>query len=344
MTDHAAATDDTPRVPGASLPRRVLGSPEHGTALEVSAVGLGGMSLTGAYGLTDPGEAEATVRRALDLGVTFFDTADVYGAGENERLLGRVLRSRRDDVVLATKFGFVHRDGREVDGRPDYVRQAIDASLGRLGLDHVDLFYLHRVDPQTPVEETVGALAELVEAGKILRIGLSEASASTIRRAHAVHPIAAVQSEYSLFHRGVEREVLPALRELGIGFVPFSPLGRGILTGTVVSNAFDAGDARAGHERYRGAAFESNRLLADRLAVLAARRGVSPAQLALAWVLAQGQDVVPIPGTRRAAHVEANVGAAAIDLTAQEVEEISRVVPSSEVAGARHPQAHLLEE
>jgi len=310
--------------------------------LTVSPVGLGGMSLTGAYGTADRDESVATVQRALELGVTFFDTADVYADGENERLLGPLLAPHRDAVVLATKVG-LGVQGREVDGRPEHVRRAIDASLERLGWDHVDLYYLHRVDPQVPIEETVGALAEVVAAGKARYIGLSEASAATIRRAHAVHPLAAVQSEYSLFHRGVEDEVLPTLRELGIGFVPFSPLGRGILSGTVTSTAFDPGDTRARHERYQGDAFAANVRLAERLRSLADARGVPTARLALAWVLAQGDDVVPIPGTRHAAHLASNVEAADLVLDAADLAAITDAVPAGAVVGVRHPQPHLLD-
>ena len=328
----------------AGLPKRLLGSDSAGTALPVSALGLGGMSLTESYGAADPVEAELTVRRALDLGVTFFDTADAYGGGENERLLGRLLGPHRSSIVLASKFGLGpgRTEGRQVDGSPGYLRQTIDASLGRLGWDSIDLYYLHRVDPQVPIEETVGALAELVAAGKIRRIGLSEPSAATVRRAHAVHPITAVQSEYSLFHRGVEDEVLPTLRELGIGFVPYSPLGRGILTGTVTDTSFDPGDTRLSHERYQGAAFEANLELVERLKAVAADRSVTPAQLALAWVLAQGDDIVPIPGTKRVRYLEQNVAATGIDLTPDDLAAITAAVPAEEVMGVRHPQPHLL--
>lgn len=327
-----------------ALQNRTLGSPASGSALSVSAIGLGGMSLTDAYGPADPDLARETVHRALDLGVTFFDTADVYGGGANETLLGPLLAPHRDRIQLATKFGFVRdrEDGREVDGSPEYVRTAIDASLTRLGWDHVDLYYLHRVDPRTPIEETVGALAELVAAGKVAHIGLSEASAATIRRAHAVHPITAVQSEYSLFHRGIEDEILPTLRELGIGFVPFSPLGRGILTGTITSAAFEKEDTRASHERYQGEAFTHNLELVLRLREIADRRGVTAAQLALGWVLAQGDDIVPIPGTKNPKYLAENVASAQIDLTAEDLAAIEQAVPDTAVVGIRHPQPHLL--
>ena len=328
-----------------TLPVRKLGSQTNGTELIVTALGLGGMSLTDSYGIADPAEAEATVIRALDLGITFFDTADAYGSGENERLLGRLLESRRDSIVLASKFGLGpgRAEGRQVDGSPEYLRRTIEASLARLGGDHIDLYYLHRVDPDTPIEETVGAMAELVTAGKIRGIGLSEPSAATIRRAHAVHPITAVQSEYSLFHRGVEAEVLPVLRELGIGFVPYSPLGRGILTGTVTANDFDPGDTRLQHARFQGDAFKANLGLVDRLRAVAARRSVAPAQLALAWVMAQGPDIVPIPGTKRPRYLEENVAAAYLTLDATELAAITEAVPADEVVGVRHPQPHLLD-
>ncbi|MFE7508386.1 aldo/keto reductase [Promicromonospora sp. NPDC057488] len=325
---------------------RTLGSGAH--ALTVSAVGFGGMSVADSYGPADAAEAEAVLLRALDLGVTLIDTADVYGHGRNEELIGRVLGPRRDEIVLASKLGLPpaggHPDGRPVDGRPEYVRRAIDRSLSRLGTDHLDLYYLHRVDPQVPVEETVGALGELVTAGKVRAIGLSEAGAETVRRAHAVHPVTAVQSEYSLWTRDPEDAVLPALRELGIGFVPFSPLGRGILTGTVDStDTLAADDVRRSHARYAGEAFEHNRALVRALETLAAERGVTTAQLALAWLLAQGDDVVPIPGTKRLRYLEQNVAAASLVLTADEVAAIGAVIPRDAVQGVRHPRPDLLE-
>ncbi|MBM7480777.1 aldo/keto reductase [Oerskovia jenensis] len=330
-----------------SLPTRTLGGAAPAGPLVVSAIGFGGMSATDAYGPADEREATDTLHAALDAGVTLFDTADVYGHGRNEQLLGRVLRSRRDDVVIASKLGLPpaggHPDGRPVDGRPEYVRRAIDASLVRLGTDRLDLYYLHRVDPQVPVEDTVGALAELVAAGKVLHLGLSEVSAETVRRAHAVHPVTAVQSEYSLWTRDPEDEVLPALTELGVGFVPFSPLGRGILTGTVeATDDFAADDVRRSHARYRGEDFAHNRSLVARLEEVAAARGVTTAQLALAWLLAQGQHVVPIPGTKRRAYLEQNVAAAHVHLSPDEVEAIGALWARGAVRGQRHPQMELL--
>ncbi|PTU56224.1 aldo/keto reductase [Sphaerisporangium cinnabarinum] len=329
-----------------TLPSRTLGTGE--AALAVSAVGFGGMSVTDAYGPADATEAEAVLRRALELGVTLFDTADVYGHGRNEELFGRVLGPHRDEIVLASKFGLPpaggHPDGRPVDGRPEYVRAAVDASLRRLGTDRLDLYYLHRVDPQVPIEDTVGALAGLVEAGKVRGIGLSEPSAATVRRAHAVHPVTAVQSEYSLWTRDPEDEVLPTLRELGVGFVPFSPLGRGILTGTVdATDGFAEDDVRRAHARYAGEAFEHNRGLVRSLEQLAAEHGVTTAQLAVAWLLAQGDDVVPIPGTKRVAYLEQNVAAAAVELTPDDVATIGAAIPRAAVQGVRHPQPDLLD-
>lgn len=326
-----------------TLPTRTLGTGAQ--ALTVSAVGFGGMSVADSYGPADAAEAEAVLHRALELGVTLIDTADIYGGGRNEELIGRVLGPHRDRIVLASKLGLGrHPDGRPVDGRPEYVRTAIDRSLTRLGTDRLDLYYLHRVDPQVPVEETVGALAELVEAGKVRAIGLSEAGAQTVRRAHAVHPITAVQSEYSLWTRDPEDAVLPALRELGIGFVPFSPLGRGILTGTVDRVAdLAADDLRRKHARYADEAFEHNRSLVRSLEALAAERGVTAAQLAVAWLLAQGDDIVPIPGTKRVRYLEQNVAAASVALGPDDVAAISAAIPRGAVQGARHPQAEFLE-
>ncbi|MFF1530981.1 aldo/keto reductase [Cellulomonas sp. NPDC058312] len=331
-----------------SLSTRTLGSAAHGTALTVSALGLGCMGMSEFYGATSaPGsdqerESVATIHRALDLGVTLLDTADIYGPHTNERLVGRAIAGRRDEVVLATKFGVV-RDpdaagARRVDGRPEYVRAALDASLQRLGVDHVDLYYQHRVDPQVPVEETVGALAEAVAAGKIRHIGLSEAGADTIRRAHAVHPVTAVQTEYSLWTRDVEDAVLPTLRELGIGLVPYSPLGRGMLTGSITAATDLADDDfRRANPRFSGDAFDANRVLVERVQALAEDRGVTAAQLALAWVLAQGQDVVPIPGTRRVRYLEQNVAAADVRLTAEDLAALAAAVPPEAVAGDRYP-------
>jgi len=318
------------------MQRRTLGQ-----GFEVSALGLGCMGMSEFYGAADEGESIATIHRAIELGVTFLDTADIYGMHANERLVGRALAGRRDDVQLATKFGIVrdpqNPDHRGVDGRPDYVRRACDASLERLGVDHVDLYYQHRVDPNVPIEETVGAMGELVAAGKVRHLGLSEAAPETIRRAHAVHPITALQSEYSLFSRDPEQGVLATLRELGIGFVPYSPLGRGYLSGRIRSRDDLAGDDfRRNQPRFADEAFEHNRALVDRVGELAAARGATPAQLALAWVLAQGDDVVPIPGTKRRTYLEENVAAVSIELTADELAALEEAVPAGAAAGDRY--------
>jgi aryl-alcohol dehydrogenase-like predicted oxidoreductase len=330
-----------------TIPTRTLGTTANGTALTVSALGLGCMGMSEFYGATSaPGSDQErdsvdTVRRALDLGVTLLDTADMYGPHTNERLVGRAIAGRRDEVVLATKFGIVRdRDAgtRSVDGRPEHVRAALDGSLQRLGVDHVDLYYLHRVDPRVPIEETVGAMAEAVRAGKVRHIGLSEAGPATIRRAHAVHPLTAVQTEYSLWTRDVEAEVLPTLRELGIGLVPYSPLGRGMLTGAITSAADLAeGDFRRANPRFAGEAFDANRALVDQVQALAADRGVTAAQLALAWVLAQGEDVVPIPGTRRVRYLEQNAAAVDVRLTAEDLAALAAAVPPEAVTGDRYP-------
>jgi len=296
-----------------AVPTRTLGR----SGLEVSALGLGCMSMSDVYGPGDPDEAVTTINRAIDLGVTFFDTADIYGATTNEELVGRALAPRRDEVLLATKFG-IKLDtwpARSTDGRPEYVHAACDASLRRLGIDHIDLYYQHRADPNIPIEETVGAMAELVTAGKVRHLGLSEASVDTIRRAAAVHPIAALQSEWSLWSRDIEREVVGVCRELGIGIVPYSPLGRGMLTGTVTSAADLAiNDFRRDMPRFQAEAFAANQRLVDEVRAVADARGATPAQVALAWVLARGDDVVPIPGTKRVRYLEDNVGAVAVEL------------------------------
>jgi aryl-alcohol dehydrogenase-like predicted oxidoreductase len=318
------------------FPHRTLGP-----GLAVSAIGLGCMGMSDFYGPSEEAANLAVIEHALDRGIAFLDTADMYGVGENERLLSEVLKARRDEVVLATKFGNVRApDGAHlgIDGRPEYVRSACDASLSRLGIDTIDLYYQHRVDPTVPIEDTVGAMARLVEAGKVRHIGLSEASAATIRRAHAVHPVTAVQSEYSLWSRDVEDEVLPACRELGIGFVAYSPLGRGFLTGALPpAQELAANDARRNHPRFHEENAARNRALVDAVKQLAQARGCTPAQLALAWLLAQGEDVVPIPGTRRIERLDENAQAAYITLDANEIAHIDAVLDAHPVAGTRYP-------
>ncbi|SEO29957.1 aldo/keto reductase [Actinacidiphila rubida] len=312
--------------------------------LEVSRIGLGAMGMSQAYtgAGTDDAESLRTIHRALDLGVTFLDTAEIYGPYTNEELVGRALKGRRDQVVLATKFGLVsHADGgrRNVDSSPANIRTAVEGSLTRLGTDHIDLYYQHRVDPGTPIEETIGALAELVAQGKIRHIGLSEAGPDTIRRAHAVHPVTAVQSEYSLFTRDPEARVLPVLRELNIGFVPFSPLGRGFLTGAIRStDQFDPTDFRAGNPRFSEENFAHNLRLADQVAAVATQVGATPAQVALAWLLAQGDDIAPIPGTKRVARIEENAAADTVHLTDDQLTELTGLPPA---AGDTHNEAQM---
>ncbi len=327
--------------PPHTLTTRMLGSSENGTALAVSALGLGCMGMSAFYTTDSATETDsiATIHRALDLGVTLLDTADMYGPFTNERLVGRAIADRRDEVVLATKFANVlDPDGtRRIDGSPEYVRRAADASLQRLGVDHIDLYYQHRVDKTVPIEETVGAMAELVTAGKVRHLGLSEASPETIRRAHATHPITALQTEYSLWTRDVEVEILPLLRALGIGLVPYSPLGRGFLTGTIASpDALAPDDFRRSNPRFTGHALDVNLGLVDTVRVLAGRKGVTPGQLALAWVLAQGPDVVPIPGTKRISYLEENVAADAVEVTAEDLAALDAALPIGAAAGERY--------
>ncbi|QES40574.1 aldo/keto reductase [Streptomyces venezuelae] len=325
-------------LPG-TLPTRRLG------ALTVSAQGLGCMGMSHGYGASDDAQSIATIHRALDLGVTLLDTSDFYGSGHNEELIGRALAGpRREQAVVATKFGFANRLGEPtlIRGDAAYVRQACDASLRRLGIDHIDLYYQHRVDTTVPIEETVGAMAELVAAGKVRHLGLSEASARTLRRAHAVHPIAALQSEWSLWTRDLEAEIAPVCRELGIGLVPFSPLGRGFLTGRYTSvEGLPQDDVRRTQPRFAAGNLERNLSIVETLDALAAEKGVTAGQLALAWVQHRGADVVPIPGTRRQKYLEENLGAVAIELSADELAAIDAAAPAGGVAGTRYDERSL---
>jgi len=323
------------------MEQRTLG----GQGLVVPALGLGCMGMSQSYGPGDDQESVATIHRALDLGMTLLDTADVYGLTANERLVGKAIAGRRDEVVLATKFGNQRRpDGSliRINGEPDYVRQACDASLERLGVDHIDLYYQHRVDRTVPVEETWGAMAGLVQAGKVRYLGISEAAPATVRRAHAVHPISAGQYEWSLFTRDLEDELLAAARELGVGLVAYSPLGRGFLSGRITSpDDFGEHDFRRDHPRFTGENFARNLELVDQVRQLAASKGVTPSQLAIAWVLAQGDDVVAIPGTKRRSYLEENLGALDVELTGEDLAAIERVTPRGSVAGERYTPEHM---
>ena len=312
-----------------------------GQGLEVSAIGLGCMGMSEFYGARDEQEALETIHRALDLGVTFLDTADMYGPFTNEKLVARAISGRRDEVQLATKFGNVRGENGEwlgIRGDADYVRQACEASLARLGVDHIDLYYQHRVDKSTEIEETVGTMAELVEAGKVRHIGLSEASSETIRRAHAVHPVTALQTEYSLWTRDPEDGIFPTVRELGIGFVAYSPLGRGFLSGRVTSpDDLDPDDFRRRNPRFQGENFDRNLELVERVREIAEEKDVTPAQLALAWVLRQGDDIVPIPGTKRARYLEENARAAEVELSDEDLARIEDAFPKGATSGERYP-------
>jgi aryl-alcohol dehydrogenase-like predicted oxidoreductase len=318
-----------------------IGTRTLGDGLVVSALGLGCMGMSQSYGAADRDESLATIARSLDLGITFLDTSDVYGSGHNEELVGEAIAARRDEVQLATKFSLTHTpEGPRIDGRPENVRACAEASLRRLKVDVIDLYYQHRVDPEVPIEDTVGAMAELVAQGKVRHLGLSEASAASIRRAVSVHPIAALQSEWSLWTRDLESEVLGVAREHGIGIVPFSPLGRGFLTGAITSPAdFGEDDFRRNQPRFQGEAFEANLRLVDAVREMAAEKGATAGQLALAWVLAKGQDVVPIPGTKRRSYLEENAGAVAVELSADDLARLDAIAPPDVAVGGRYPDA-----
>jgi aryl-alcohol dehydrogenase-like predicted oxidoreductase len=322
-----------------SNPKRLLGS----SGIEVSAIGFGCMSLSGVYGASDDAEGIALIHEALDRGITFLDTSDMYGFGHNEELVGKAIKGRRSEVVLATKFGNLGgRGGKIADGRPEYVVSACEASLKRLGVEVIDLYYQHRIDPTVPIEETIGAMAKLVEEGKVRALGISEARPETIRRAHAVHPLAAVQNEFSLLYRTEAEQTLQTTRQLTIGFVAYSPLGRGLLTGAVEdAAALSETDARRRHPRFAPENLDRNMMLVRRIAEISRRKNCTPGQLALAWLLAQGADVVPIPGTKRKQRLLENIGALAVDLDEGDLEQISDAIPVGAAAGLRYPEAQM---